>query len=148
MAWRVDIQLFGLATCQNTHGGPFATEGDTSLFGFLEVCGGPPLAAYSFGLQIGKLRCCPELAPGTLLEYCKGWLVRHGRPEITCILTTARPDHELEVAGSPTENYCSGPSNVAPPTKALANCPPFRILKLALQLVRNSFNHKLEVQYR
>ena len=75
----VDIQLFGLATCQNTHGGPLVAEGDTSLLGgSLEVCNWPPLAAYSFWLQIDQLKCCPELAPGTFLEYCTakvGWYV-------------------------------------------------------------------------
>lgn len=29
----VDVQLLGLATCQNTHGGPFVAEGSTSLLG-------------------------------------------------------------------------------------------------------------------
>lgn len=72
----VNIQLFGLATCQNTHGGPFVARGRHQPVGLLEVCNGPPLAAYSFWLQIDKLRRCPELAPGTFLEYCKvGWYV-------------------------------------------------------------------------
>lgn len=105
----VNVQLFGLATCQNTHGGPFVTEGNTSLLGFLGVWYGGPLAGYSFGLQIGKLRCCPESAPGTFLELLQSWLVRHGLSEICCRPTTAPTGPCVGGWRGPAENCCTEP---------------------------------------
>lgn len=77
---------------------------------FLEVWIGAPLAGYSFGLQIGKLRCYPESAPGTFLELLQSWLVRHGLSEIM-LQTDDRPTGP-GVGGwrGPTENCCTDPN--------------------------------------
>lgn len=102
-AW--DIQLFGLATCQNTHGGMdlWWDRATPACWGFLEVCNG----ASTCCLQLSGCKSISSNAiqiwhlahfRSTVLQKSAGtsWPVRD---ILHADQTAARPDLELEVGG-------------------------------------------------